>query len=1577
MKQESNDIERITIQPDGQPLTKQLIWERKLLDFTLRNNLLNTRLGRRVVPFMTFGIDQMEDRLQRGEDYLITPCPGERMEPQPDGMYNSTLQAAAYEAQLRELMSRGRISTYLGEGELQEALKYVYRSARTAIEENGANSLFLTLGMLRWYETPRSEQPRYAPILLLPVDMVRRSGNNFVIRKRDEDIILNITLTELLKQNFNIKIENLKSLPRDNDGVDVRLILNTVREAVAEMERWDVVKESMLGLFSFNKFVMWNDIHTNADRLEEHPVIAALTGKLQPQAEADAEAATDIVDARLIDRDNAPQDFAIPLDVDSSQMEAVVESGRGRSFILHGPPGTGKSQTITNMIANALYQGRRVLFVAEKMAALQVVQARLEQVGLAPFCLELHSNKVTKKHFLEQMEKVLNVKKIKSPEQYAESSERLFSERKELIAYMEALHRRGSNGLSLYDCISEYLIIEGPEEQELTVGRESLTADFLARCREWAEQLEAVIALTGAPSTHPLAGLEPADNKMGTLDELRRVLADINSSAALYRRQQSDFGEVSPFILTTAADMQWLERLIACVKQCDVLTPQLLALGDDDTTRSIALSLIETGCASEKLMAELRSHFDTSIVQIDASSERRRWNEIQSKWLLPRLWAKHRFLKNLRQYGRVDEDDVPQLLATLDDYRQKRIKLDAASERLVHHFGALALRGQEQWQQMNALIQTVPQLTTLIADYSHSHGQKYADCLGRFTDNVVSRWQVYRHDLLSRADTLLATYDRLCELCGKLHTLTVNSLPLDDVLEGVDRWQGSYDGIRDWCHWVDMKRLIEGAGLHCVITAIEQSTPPRPAMDSFLKGAYHHLIALTIDENPQLRRFNGQLFCQQIDKYKQDARRFQELSKAELYSRLAARVPSAAMASAEGTELSLLKRNIANGGRGNSIRSIIDGMPTLLPHLCPCMLMSPLSVAQFLDLNTEKFDLVIFDEASQMPTSEAVGAIARGRSLIVVGDSKQMPPTSFFQTTQVDEDEVELDDMESILDDCRTLSMHEYYLSWHYRSKHESLIAFSNSQYYSNKLLTFPSVDDKETKVRLIRVKGQYDKGRTRSNPEEARAISEEVMRRLRDPELSKLSIGIVSFSKVQQDLIEDILSEELDKYPELKAVAYNEREPIFIKNLENVQGDERDVILFSVGYGPDRTGKVAMNFGPLNNSGGERRLNVAVSRARYEMMVFSALTASDIDLRRSHAKGVEGLKSFLEFAENGLLPISNEDEQTAVERSVLVDEISRAITDMGYEVTPFVGRSSFKIDIAVSARRDADGQDATRYLLGILCDGRNYYQTKTTRDREIVQPNVLQMLNWRLMRVYSIDWYENRDRVIDQIRDQLGRAETGVDEPSSAKQQGPPSPAFSIADIKPSDVVAEPERGQLRRDYVEKDVDKVLEVDKSKFQVSSPDNRKIVKSILAVEQPVVESYLSKRLAKFLGYHNASSNVQRAATLAAQCFYREPMVGGGFCVWLDKASAANFEGYRSPSPRAINEIPDVELMNAIKEALAEEFSLPIQRVAPVVARKFGYATSGSKITEIVLALLTKMEHDGTIKIASDVVSLVH
>ena len=1355
---------------------KYTIWERKLLDFSLNNNLLNMKIGKRILPIVSFNIDRLEDQLQDGHSYRVMPFPLEQAPTPVEGMYDSS-RYPQMEEKVAQQIEKDTVFSYLREAELKEALKHAYRASRTSLEENGANNLYLVLGVLKWRETERSTVPRYAPLLLLPIDMTR----TYTIRTRDEDIALNITLKEMLRQQHDVDLSALNTLPTDQSGVDVKKILAIVRDKIRDKRGWDVIDEAMIGLFSFSKFVMWNDIHTNRDKLAENAIIASLVaGKLKQQL------SEEMTDAKAADQQKQPQEFTIPIDVDSSQLEAIIDSGAGKSFILHGPPGTGKSQTITNMIANALYQGKRVLFVAEKMAALSVVQARLAKIGLEPFCLELHSNKVTKQHFLQQMDKALNVAHVKPQKDYQAKAEELYAKRCQLMQYVEALHAKAGDGLSLYDCITGYLSTPGDKIDVEARQYKGVTASDIENMRAQLEHLDVTLRVTGNPSGNPLEGLMIKDGSAQAEEKLRHAIAEAH-------------------------------RLYSAVGN-----PQLL-------------ENIDAVCAE--------------------------WNEVNAKWFLPRFFAKKSFLKrhSLDEQGMLT---LTEAKAAVDEMRN-------------------------------------------IADIE---------------------------------------------------------VGAADLQQALARWNQPGCDMRKWYMWCKEKGEMERNRLTPAINyIINGGHSGAQAADAFAKGLYYALAMDAINNNEQLRFFNGMMMNELVEAYRKLTSQFQQLSKQELYCRLAANVPQQTMAAVDNSEMGILKRNIKNGGRGTSIRRIIEQIPTLLPKLCPCMLMSPLSVAQYIDLGNEKFDIVIFDEASQMPTSEAVGAIARGKALIVVGDPKQMPPTSFFATSSVGEDEADLDDQESILDDCLVMSIPSKYLTWHYRSKHESLIAFSNTQYYGGHLLTFPSVDDQQRKVQLRTIEGVYQRSGARVNLPEAQAVVQEVMRRLRDPELSKMSIGVVSFSKVQQDKIEDLLTEELAKDHELEARAYDCEEPIFIKNLENVQGDERDVIIFSIGYGPDKTGKVSMNFGPLNKKGGEKRLNVAVSRARYEMIVFSSMKAEHIDLRRTSAEGVEGLKKFLEFAERGNTSMAA-SSQTAVADDTIARMIADKLRQHGYEVKLGVGRSQFKVDLAV-----VDADDPNKYLLGIMLDGPAYYATKTVRDREVVQPSVLKLLNWRVMRVWTLDWLERPEQVVGDILVKLSDIKSGKPEPEKPAEE-------KVPDLEPMPEPTPVTAESPAREYAgAKGI--------ATHQLGSVDelanhSRAIltqVQTIVKQEQPIVSSLLYKRIVKLWGLSRVSPRVQTIvdAALASSGLYRTGKDNPTW--WTDAAAAKAFDGYRT-SDRDITDVPDIEIENAMRFVIDQQIALDRDSLKRLTANQLGYTRLGANIDAATDRAVASLAAQGYISASPDRVS---
>ncbi|HZJ86754.1 MAG TPA: DUF4011 domain-containing protein, partial [Erysipelothrix sp.] len=483
--------------------TKQKLWERKLLDLSLRNNLLNLRITQSTIQLLSVNLSAFEDALADGDEFQILTKPDEWINSnKSSGVYQAINMSDPIVDLLKFDLSHKRLRTYLSDSELQSSLKKLYRSSRLSLEENGANTLYLALGFLKWYETPKSELARYAPLLLLPIEIIRKSAQKgYIIRSREEDTLMNITLLEMLKQDFEIIINGLEELPRDDSGVDVVKIFNIIRRGIMSQPRWDVEAHAFLGIFSFSKFIMWNDIHNNAEKLAENKIVSSLiSGKLEWESK-------DMSNDTDLDKKYNPAEIALPLSADSTQLEAITAATNDNSFILHGPPGTGKSQTITNIIANALYRGKKVLFVADKMAALTVVQKRLSDIGLDPFCLELHSNKSKKSNVLEQLRRTTEIIRKTSPVEFETEAERLHKQRLELNEYVAALHQKHALGFSLFDSFTYYAELNNASNN-ISIDEKlisELSNEKFIELSDKVEELQNVGVLCGHPHNHPLS----------------------------------------------------------------------------------------------------------------------------------------------------------------------------------------------------------------------------------------------------------------------------------------------------------------------------------------------------------------------------------------------------------------------------------------------------------------------------------------------------------------------------------------------------------------------------------------------------------------------------------------------------------------------------------------------------------------------------------------------------------------------------------------------------------------------------------------------------------------------------------------------------------------------------------------------------------------------------------------------------------------------------------------------------------------------------------------------------------------
>lgn len=1309
--------------------TKLTQWEHKLLDLSLRNMLINMRMTKAVVPLLSSDVSILEDALSDGEEFQVMPRPTD-MSIVGDGVLVEALGELGPFADFIALESKHKkLHSFYTETELNSCLTKMYRSAKTSMEENGASTLYLALGLLRWFEGQKSTIARYAPIVLVPIDIVRKSANRrYAMHMRDEEAQINITLLEFLKQQFDIQIYGLNPPPMDEHGLDMPKIFAIVRRAVMNLPMWDVVEAGFIGNFSFSQFVMWNDIHRNSTFLENNKIVHSLMmGAVD----------WDCTIPESVDTDEA----YLPVTVDSSQLRAINMAAAGVSFVLHGPPGTGKSQTITAMVANALTKGKTVLFVAEKMAALEVVQKRLAALGIQDFCLELHSNKATKKAVLDQLNRGLEIGVWEMETDYDKKIQDIRKMRAELDAYAKALHAKRPFGKSLRQLMDIYEMI--PELNQSVrfdyAYAGTLTESDLNHQIHSLERLIAAGKGVGHPHNHPLMAVHKTEYSQRLKFDLEPVIHEYTDTLKKCQTDVTSFVEM----IEIKAPVTWGEwRNIYNYAHSVISAGEIPAFlrQAEHTDREFVVP--ETYLVKQQAFlvkqADFCSKWNENFLRMDMNFYREKYEQANKKF-----FGKGKALASLTAELQafaafpVETERIPVYLTDISVYQQEVKEMAAAEEDLPY-----------EWKQILKDYSTIEALQ----EYKN-RVKKQLQMMSQFSDQICR---------LEASGTLKSCIQQAKTLINGLDDVKKIEAEATELLDLIfdsseENWIESRmklcssilentSSIKDWIVYQQFAAECRQRGLCPICDAYEAGLPHDEVMTVYLRSIYRTIILSVIENEPVLNGFTGIGFNEKIAQFKKLDQEFMNLTKDEMFYKLTHQLPTSHNSVKVSKELNILRRAIRSNGRGLSIRTLFEQIPHILTKLCPCMLMSPISVAQYLKAENDLFDIVIFDEASQLPTCKAVGVLARGKNAVIVGDPNQMPPTSFFAGNTVDEDNLDIEDLDSILDDCLALGMPSAHLHWHYRSRHESLIAFSNQEFYENSMLTFPSVNDREKRVSLIKTDGYFDRGKGRVNEGEAKAIVAEVRRRYEDPKLTNQTVGVITFNISQQTLIEDLLQEEYQRDAAFDKWANLGEEAMFVKNLENVQGDERDVILFSIAFGPDAEGKLSLNFGPLNKNGGWKRLNVAVSRARSEMVVFTTMTADMIDLRRTKSKGVESLKDFLEFAEKGQL--QGEYVETRVQKDQgIMEHICQSIKDGGYKYQKAVGHSKFKVDIAV-----INPYNPEEYLLGIMLDGESYRQSTNTKDREVAQINVLNGLGWELHRIWTMDWWDNRERELSKL---------------------------------------------------------------------------------------------------------------------------------------------------------------------------------------------------------------------------------
>ena len=1541
--------------PAGVGYTKQQLWERKLLDLSQKNALLNYRATKRSLQLLTHSMSCLEAALRTGGEFTLLPRPKEigEVEKAAGGILMPPKKMP--EKLLSCELEGGKIRTYLEEDTLTEALTGLWRSSRNSLQECGANPLYLALGFLRWYETERSVKPLYAPLILVPVELVRHSAPRaYTLRVREEEVRFNITLLEMLRTVYDIEIPGLDPLPRTEEGVDIRRAFHLLRRALVHLRRFEVVEGATVANFSFSRFIMWNDLHNRAQEIESNRTVSALI-----EGKADPAQSTSFLSPGELDERVFPADVAAPLPYDSSQLSAIVAAGEGQSFVLHGPPGTGKSQTITNMICNALYGGKTVLFIAEKMAALSVVESRLAALGLSPFCLELHSDKAKKTDVLAHLGETLENAHAASPKGHGEDAARILALRRTLNQTLSLVHRDHSCGFSLYDAIVLYeQYRDAPAVEFFTPSHfENLTP---ALRQAWEDLIREYIALAnacGGARDNPLSIYRKDGYSHGDKARLATALEEYHAAAAALKKAYDAIRALLPLREEkTYLQMGAIATLCSRLADTTVLPKGLLLAEGLAETREQMERLCKTGKRHVQLREVLLFRFDADLLRQSPEEPLSELHGAQKASFFvrqARLRAeKKRLAVHAKDPASLSVRELESVWHMVEEYQSTAETIRDLLPVGKRLFGELCRAEGSDFGYLERLWRDAYDLYTLVHPCAENNGEMTA--LLRRLDDLASRGELHKHSSLFR--TFAASYEALSQLEGRIADLCETDTAewhsarnwLCEEGDLFDRARERVQSLRDWCSYRAKREEMHSAGLGALASALEEGTlGTADLLPAFYRATALAVANALVEGDSSLTSFSGAMMEEKIKEYRTGCDRFASLTVEELKARICARIPISGDPAAS-SELGILTRAIRSGGRGMSLRQIFDAIPHLLRRLCPCMLMSPLSVAQYLDPSQPLFDLVIFDEASQMPTCEAVGAIARGKSLIVVGDPNQLPPTSFFTATHFDEDNCDKEDLDSLLDDCLALSMPQLHLLWHYRSRHESLIAFSNRRYYDNRLNTFPSPSAPLSRVRLISVDGIYDRGRTRQNRVEAEAVVSEIIRRLTDPETAGQSIGVVTFSSVQQLLIEDLLEARLARNEAAEEALARQTEPIFVKNLENVQGDERDVILFSVCYGPDRTGRLSMNFGPLGRAGGWRRLNVAVSRAREEMLVFSSIQPEQIDLRRTEAQGIAGLRAFLEYARDGMDALTTHASYEGAEYG-LGDCLAEMLRTKGYEADTHIGASSCQIDVAVK-----DPYHEGEYLLGILCDSTKDTGGTSARDRNIQQERVLFALGWRLHHLWSVDFWDAPDREFDKIVKLLTSLKRASRKRAQeeTKKQGPTEAPTEQTPAKRH------RSGYERCIYTE-----CAPVSPSKSKQTaqaflSPDNRKMIDAqlteLLAAEAPISYETLRRRILGAWGLRPTPKLDTHLTSLLSEKRCVSVPDGESVFYWLPSQVPEEWRLLRLPSSperrRAPADIPREEIAVALATVVDEQLSLSREDAFLAVGRLLGYSRPTAKLT---------------------------
>lgn len=1173
----------------------------------------------------------------------------------------------------------------------------IWRRALENQEEKGLATMFVALGMATWKSSDGGRSSD-APILLLPVSLeLKGHAGTSVSILRTGPIQVNLVLLQALETEFGVTIpqDKLTLLLQGSDEeetFDASPIHRLFKESCSSVPEFLIHRSAILGNFAFQKMAMVKDLQSGLDALTTNDIIAALAG--DSDAKQSIGSRTLNPDPKEFDSIPPQTEFLI-LDADSSQQSAIAAVIGGQSGVVHGPPGTGKSQTISNLVANLAAQGKSVLFVAEKRAALQVVLKRLQHVGLETIAIDLHGADVSPKRVMEQVGAALNAVRQAKPVDCDQMHQKYVERRQRLNNHVQSIHRkRKPSELSVYDLQGALLHL-----QERVHTKTRWRAPELDRIQKAGPSL------------------------------IRDLLREAGGMASLFLRH-----DPSPWngakIPTGGAAQQALDLAAKLSTQS---WPDFLATLEE-TLSSIGFRFptnLKEAKQSLSLLGAVRrtlESYSTSLFTENIQGLIRALAPAQRGSLRALItWATdseyrgaRKLVLKLRTAGKVRSRDLLTELSAAEDQRVKWAEISGRKSTPQSVPGFLEANGK---------------LDSLSVD--------------------------------------------LNELLSILPAKQLESAPLAEIGTLIDSLFRDRLTPMKLPRLLEIERRLKDSGVEKLTAELKKENIANEDWEaSFDQSWYASCLEAAQIADPELAGFNGRIHDGFVSEFKDLDNERIRVAAARVQRAYAERA-IAAMNQFPAEELAL-RSEVEKKRRHRPLRSLFTEAKHVLTAVCPCWMASPLSVSQLLD-TARSFDYVVFDEASQVLPEDAIPAIMRGSRLVVAGDNWQLPPTTFFAAADDDElvqDEENLatEGYESLLDATKAF-MPSWHLDWHYRSRDESLISFSNHFIYSDRLVTFPGPGGSPAIRHVLVNQPTGIDGQEESSSEEVRKVVGLILEHAgaRPNE----SLGVIALGIRHSDRIQRALDQILSSRPELaNFFDTSAEERFFIKNLERVQGDERDAIILTIGYGKDRGGNLPFRFGPILSSGGRKRLNVAVTRARQHMTVVSSFSHLDMDPGKIRpGTGVELLRNYLEYAASGGKRLSDYSSDSFPMNSFEA-EVFDSLQSKGMPLESQVGASKYRIDLVAKHPKQPG-----RFVLAIECDGASYHSSPTARDRDRLRQQQLESLGWKFHRIWSTDWFMRKE---DEITRALAAYENAVAYADDSDRQKSASSQFRNEEVTP-----------------------------------------------------------------------------------------------------------------------------------------------------------------------------------------------